>query len=276
MLEREVEIIREMGNEGKGGWKEVFSPANRKRTGIACFVMFGQQITGQVFGSQYGTIFYKEQGISDPFLMQSLATVVSLVCLFFTSMVLDKWGRRVVLLTGGSLQVVFMFCLGGVGLIKHISHNVKYLCVVFLILDTASYNISWAPLSYITIGEVSNSRVREKTAMLAVSVSIITAFVVAYTLPYLLKAPYADLGPRVGFIYGSFALCMVVGAFFIVPELKGRSLEEVDELFASGIGMRQFKNAVVLSTRVHETSKGEVSQEKSEYHAGHAARIEVA
>ncbi|KAH8884099.1 general substrate transporter [Thozetella sp. PMI_491] len=257
-IEAEIDLIAELGNEGKGTWKEVFSKENRLRTGIACFVMLGQQITGQVFSSQYGTFFYKQQGIPNPFLIQSLSTIVGLLTLCVTSLIIDGFGRRAVLLIGGFLQAIFMFCLGGVGLIPNLSTSLKYLMVVFIILDGAAYNMSWAPLSYLTIGEVSNSRVREKTAMLAVSVSIVTAFIVSFTLPYLMNAPYANLGPKVGFIYGSCALIMAVVAFFLVPELKGRTLEEVDELFASGISMRQFKHAVVQATETSNANSAKL------------------
>lgn len=43
-----------------------------------------------------------------------------------------------------------------------------------------------------------------------------------------------------GFIYGSLNVMMVVLTFFFIPELKGRSLEEVDQLFASGVALRRF------------------------------------
>lgn len=44
-----------------------------------------------------------------------------------------------------------------------------------------------------------------------------------------------------GFIYGSLCTAMVVVAYLFIPELKGRSLEEVDQLFASGRPLREFK-----------------------------------
>lgn len=216
--------------------------------------MFGQQITGQVFASQYGTIFYKTQGISNPFLMQMISTIVGLCCMFCTALIIDGFGRRFVLLSGGLGQAAFMLALGGVGLVNSPNTSVKNLMVAFLILDGTSYNISWAPLSYLTVSEVSNYRVRDKAAMLAVSVSIITVFVTSFTLPYLMNADYAGLGPKVGFIYGSFATVMVSAAYFILPELKGRTLDEIDELFERRLPARAFRNAQVDSTRFEDST----------------------
>lgn len=62
----------------------------------------------------------------------------------------------------------------------------------------------------------------------------------SFSLPYLLNAPYANLGSKVGFIFGSMAFLSLVFAFWCVPEVKGRSLEEVDRLFESGIPLRHF------------------------------------
>ncbi len=90
------------------------------------------------------------------------------------------------------------------------------------------------------VSEAASTRVKEKTNLLACVISILTAFLTSFTLPYLLKAPYANLGAKVGFIYGSFCVVMVVLAYLYVPELKGRTLEEVDQLFASGAAMRNF------------------------------------
>jgi hypothetical protein len=94
--------------------------------------------------------------------------------------------------------------------------------------------------SYVVVSEAASTHIREKTNLFAGVISILTTFVTTFTVPYLLKAPYADLGAKVGFIYGSLCTVMVVAAFFLIPELKGRTLEEVDQLFASGRPLREF------------------------------------
>jgi MFS transporter, SP family, sugar:H+ symporter len=66
-------------------------------------------------------------------------------------------------------------------------------------------------------------------------------FAVSYSLPYLLYAPYAALGSKVGFIFGSIAAVSIVFIWFCIPDVSGRSLEEVDKLFALGIPLRKFR-----------------------------------
>ena len=69
---------------------------------------------------------------------------------------------------------------------------------------------------------------------------MLTTFVTSFTIPYLINEQYAGLGGKVGFVYGSFSAVMFILAFLFIPELKDRSLEEIDQLFASGIPMRRF------------------------------------
>lgn len=63
---------------------------------------------------------------------------------------------------------------------------------------------------------------------------------VSFTLPYLLDDPYANLQSQVGFIYGAICFLALIWGFFFLPELKNRSLEELEELFAAKIPLRKF------------------------------------
>ena len=120
--------------------------------------------------------------------------------------------------------------------------------------------------SYIILGEVSTVRLKEKTNDLAVSISVLTTFVVSFTVPYLLNAPYANLGAKVGFIYGSLTAVSVIVSYFMIPEMKGRSLEEVDQLFASGVSLRRFGS--FETTRVEDIGR--------EHKVAVATEVEVA
>ncbi|KFX96367.1 hypothetical protein V490_03371 [Pseudogymnoascus sp. VKM F-3557] len=245
--ERQIEweitaLANYSGNEDKGTWKEVFNKDNRKRTGIAVLVMFFQQITGQAFTSQYSIVFYQQQGFDNSFLLGVGNTIIGLACTGCCSLFIDRYGRRPILLTGAAAMAALLLILGGVGAEKHPNQNEKNTMVASVMLFGGAYALSWAPISYVILGEVSSQRVKEKTNDLAVSVSVITTFIVSFTLPYLLNAPYAALGAKVGFIYGSFAVVAVIIAYFMIPEMKGRTLEEIDQLFASGVSLRKFKS----------------------------------
>ncbi len=86
---------------------------------------------------------------------------------------------------------------------------------------------------------------RDKTANIGWNVQNAANFVVAFTIPYLLNADGANLGSKLGFIYGAIALLGLIWAFFYLPELGGRSLEEIDEMFEQKIPARMSRGMTV-------------------------------
>ena len=69
-----------------------------------------------------------------------------------------------------------------------------------------------------------------------------SAFIVTFCIPYLLGTPGANLGAKVGWLLGGDSVIGVIFVIFFVPELAGRSLEEVDELFEARLWAWQFKS----------------------------------
>ncbi|KAG9496377.1 hypothetical protein J7337_012965 [Fusarium musae] len=250
-IEFEIQAIQHAhSNDHKGKWSELFDAKNKRRTMIAILAMFGQQITGQAFASQYSVIFYLSQGFgARSFVFSVLSSVAGLVCLFITWFTVDLVGRRVLLLIGGTGMAIFLLIVGAVGAIKNPTETQQNTLVASFILFSSAYALSWAPVSYIVLSEAASSHIKEKTNLLASVISVMTTFATSFTLPYLLSKPYAALGAKVGFIYGSFCVAVVVLAYFFIPELKGRSLEEIDQLFTSGVSLRKLGS---LKTRTAE------------------------
>ncbi|KAJ5464666.1 uncharacterized protein N7458_000352 [Penicillium daleae] len=243
-IQIEIEAIAYAhANEHKGTWTQVFDKTNRVRTAVAILAMFGQQITGQAFPTQYGVVFCKSQGFGDrSFLFNIIQNVVSLVAIIFTWFFIDGIGRRPLLMVGGTLMAAFLFILGGVSSAPgYLNPSEKSFMVASIMLFQFFYNLSWAPASYVLVSEAAAQGVKEKTNLLACVISVLTTLVTSFTIPYLINAQYANLGGKVAFIYGGINIIMVVVAFLYIPELKGRTLEEVDQLFASGVPLRKFK-----------------------------------
>ncbi|KAJ6780539.1 hypothetical protein PWT90_03176 [Aphanocladium album] len=253
-LARSLQTLREsLANTQKGPWREVFDQHNRLRTFIAVVAMFGQQITGQAFVSQYAAVFYQRNGFaSQALLFTMLSNVTGLAGTVLAWTVVDGFGRRVplpeyrpILLIGGFFMGAFLYIVGIVSTVHNPTHGAKDMLVASISLFNMAYNMSWAPVSYIVLGEVTNTRVREKTSLVACSISILVTFLTSFTMPYLLNKGYAGLGGKVGFVYGSLCFAMNVVAYFFVPEMKGRTLEDVDALFEAKVPLRQFRDAVL-------------------------------
>lgn len=105
--------------------------------------------------------------------------------------------------------------------------------VASFILYAAVIHAILGPAAYITAAEVGTATLREKTMAIATVFNVVVGFVVVYTTPYLLSTPGANLGAKLGYIWGAFAGVGAIWVWFFMPELKGRGLEEIDELFSA-------------------------------------------
>lgn len=93
---------------------------------------------------------------------------------------------------------------------------------------------------------------------LATSFDVLSAFLITFTIPYLLGKPGANLAAKVGFVFMGICIAGVLFFTFFVPELMGRSLEEVDELFDQNLWAWQFKRAKTtgVGARITELQSG--------------------
>lgn len=82
--------------------------------------------------------------------------------------------------------------------------------------------------------EVGTTQLRERTIALATTCGFLVSLVITYVNPFVQNEP-GNLGSKVGMIYGGVSILSLVFVFFVVPEMKKRSLEELDDMFHSGV-----------------------------------------
>jgi MFS transporter, SP family, sugar:H+ symporter len=230
--------------QNQGTYRDLFRGSNLKRTLIAIGMNFFIQATGSPFTAAYGTLFVQSLNSLNPFDYSIMSSSINTFCCLVSIIITDRIGRRPVLLMGSALQVIWLFAMGGIGLHDHETSSEAQAIIALTALSSASLCFSWDPLNYIITTELPASRLRDKTQRVASFVNIATNFVFSFSTPYLLDAPYADLGSKVGFIYGGLAIASFVFAYFCVPEMKGRTLEEINRMFQDGVPIWKFGNYV--------------------------------
>ena len=90
------------------------------------------------------------------------------------------------------------------------------------------------------------------------SIDVCSAFLVTFFTPYILNGPQIKAGARTAFIWMALSVIAFIYFFFFLPELKGRSLEEVDELFEKRLWAWQFAKAETtgIGARIRQVEEG--------------------
>ena len=134
-----------------------------------------------------------------------------------------------------------------VGVAKPNSVAAARCLVAFTCLYIFTYVATLGPVPQATLGEMSSNRLRSKTVSIATTVNwLITTFIVC-GMPYLLSDDYANLGTKVGFIFGGITVLGTIWMCFYLPETKDRTLEQIDEMFLN------VSTAVAMSKDVTDT-----------------------
>ncbi|KAM5347547.1 hypothetical protein ACJ41O_007371 [Fusarium nematophilum] len=258
-------------DEDKGTFMDLWKPMNLKRTMITIGINFFLQLTGNIFANKYGTVYIKSLGSVDPFTMTVINQLVNLSGVAVSMSLVDRIGRRPLLLLGSFIQTSALYSMAGLG-VGETSAPIWVGIIAMLTVFGFGFSVGWAPVSHILSAEIPPTRLRDMTYRTASAVNILVQFVTSFSIPYLLNKPYAALGSKVGFIFGSAAVPAGIFTFFCVPECNGRTLEEIDQLFRDGVPVRHFTK--VKSVTLGDGALNSVKVDDDEVGKGQVERVE--
>ncbi|KAH8891220.1 putative sugar transporter [Thozetella sp. PMI_491] len=228
--EAEIQAIKSalQGNVHKAPWMDLVRGSNFRRTMIVVVYYFFQQTTGQAFVSTYQTTFYKTNGYAaQAFTYPIINGCLSFFAVIPTMYLVEKIGRRKNLLLSFGLQAFFMYLLAGLGEKTSKSTTESNTIVASFMLYAFTYNMGGASIPYLLGAEIPNAAVREKTQALGTAWNVLWAFVTNFVIPYMINSIHF----QVGWVFGSISIVALVFTFLVLPETKGRALEEIDAIF---------------------------------------------
>ncbi|KIV87704.1 hypothetical protein PV11_03234 [Exophiala sideris] len=247
LLEMKTQLDAERGRAGGNSYlaltKEAWTiPGNRRRAIMVIALMVAQQMTGTNAINYYAPTIFTDLGVTGNTQSLFATGVYGIVkmgsCAIFITFLADTLGRRWSFVWTG----IFMwFCMFYLGFYVRFDPPKKgapisgagYAALVFVYLFAAGFQFGWGPCCWIYASEISTQRLRGLTVSYAACTQWIFNLVVARATPVMLDTVGNANGYGTYFIYGSFCFTVGVGAFFLIPETKGVSLERMDELFGT-------------------------------------------
>ncbi|OQD80013.1 hypothetical protein PENANT_c040G10872 [Penicillium antarcticum] len=216
-------------------WADCFkggmSPRGNLRRVIAgtALQMF-QQWTGINFIFYYGTTFFQQVGLQNPFLISTITNVVNVVTTPASFYMIEKFGRRTLLIWGAVIMCLCEFIIAIVGVAYPDGHAANTCLIVFVCFYIAAFATTWGPAAWVVIGEIYPLPIRAKGVALATASNWLWNCVIAVITPYLVDKEYGNLKSKVFFVWGSALFLCLLFAFFVIPETKGLTLEQVDKM----------------------------------------------
>ena len=191
-----------------------------------------QQFVGINVVLYYAPEIFKNVGFdTNASLFQTI--IVGAVNLIFTVVAIvtvDKLGRKPQQIIGAIVMAVAMIALGTAFALQ-IKGVVALLCMLLYI---AGFAVSWGPVVWVLLSEIFPNQIRGKAMAVAVVAQWAANYLVSWTFPILNDNPYLLNTFHHGFAYWIYGVMSVLAAVFmwkLVPETKGRTLEQMESLW---------------------------------------------
>lgn len=216
---------------GTASYLACFRAPIRKRllTGIGLQAL--QQLTGINFIFYYGTSFFSNSGISNPFVVSLITSIVNVCSTIPGLYLVEKWGRRPLLMFGAVGMAVSQLIVASVGTALPTEPAANKALIAFVCFYIFFFACSWGPCAWVVTGELFPLKARAKGLSITTASNWLLNFLIGYATPYMVNEP-GNMKARVFFLWGGFCCICAAFVYLCIYETKGLTLENVDELYA--------------------------------------------
>ena len=192
---------------------------------VGVLLSFFQQAIGINVVLYYAPRIFENMGATgDASMLQTVVMgVVNIIFTVVAIFTVDRVGRKPLLMIGSTGMMIGMAVLAALSFTDTIGLG----ALIFIIIYTASFMMSWGPICWVLISEIFPNTIRSQAVAIAVAAQWISNFLVSATFPSL-------SGWSVGGTYCIYAVMSLLSALFVwkmVPETKGKTLEQMSALW---------------------------------------------
>ncbi|KAK5213934.1 hypothetical protein LTR41_000126 [Exophiala xenobiotica] len=224
------------------------SKSNLRRTILGTSLQMMQQWTGVNFIFYYSTPFLQSTGaIDNTFLISLIFTLVNVCSTPLSFWTVERFGRRTILIWGALGMLICQFLVAIIGVTVGFNHthpdpanpdvsladNISAVNaqIAFIAIFIFFFASTWGPGAWIVIGEIFPLPIRSRGVALSTASNWLWNTIIAVITPYMVGEQHGNLKSSVFFVWGGLCTCAFVYAYFLIPETKGLTLEQVDKMF---------------------------------------------
>ena len=284
LLQAEVEDIRsayEMEQELHAGvhLKDMFRGTDLRRTLLSYGCIIGGTCTGITFLAGFSIYLFMMANVGKPFHWVMISLVVASTGNALSFPAMRMFGRRqlVVYCSIGSaamwLGMAIIYTVSGSRTSTDNGAGAAKGLVALAIVYGWIASFGQAGVLIALAAEIPSQRLRSQTVGTGAGVNAFFGWMVSFFSPYFINPDQLNWGPKYGYIWCGTNLILAVWTWVFVPETKGRSLEQLDELFEKRVGARQFSSYVVERQLVDDVvasrAEGRNGKLSPEHHVEH-------
>jgi SP family arabinose:H+ symporter-like MFS transporter len=231
----ELAAIRQSASLEEGRFGELFTGVFFKPLLLAVVLMACSQFCGINAIMYYSSKIFEAAGggKNAAFTASVWVGLINLVFTFVAIGLVDKAGRRPLLLIGTAVQAI---ALGLVGWMFHTQRGGVAL-LVCVILFIAAFSMAMGPIGWLFCSEIFPNKVRGRAMSVAAFTVWVSCYLVALTFPMLNDSP--AIGPAKTFwIYAAVSLASFLFVWARIPETKGRTLEQIETMWSRSAAPR--------------------------------------
>ena len=192
-----------------------------------------QQAVGINAVLYYAPRIFGDMGMEDPMMITVFMGIINILFTLVAIFTVEKWGRKPLLIYG-SLGMA----LGAFGVAITFGHaGMEMFTAASLLIYSASFMFSWGPITWVLIAEIFPNTIRGGAVAIAVAFQWIFNFIVSSSFVPMFNMHLKE-GDDFGhwFTYGLYGTLCLLAALFVwrlVPETKGKTLEDMTRLWKS-------------------------------------------
>jgi SP family arabinose:H+ symporter-like MFS transporter len=219
----ELRSIEAALQEEQGTWKEIFSSGYSRALLIGSLLAMFSQFSGINSIMYYAPEIFKAagSGTDSAFVQTVTIGAVNLIFTFVAIMFVDKAGRKPLLIAGTAVQAISLSLVG----YFFQSGREGWPLLIGILSFTAAFAMALGPISWIVNSEIFPTKLRGRAMGLTTFLLWLACYLVSQTFPMLVDS----IGPAQTFwLYALSSLITMVFVITMVPETKGRTLEEIE------------------------------------------------
>nr|QBH67497.1 hypothetical protein UE_1431 [Ustilago esculenta]QBH67608.1 hypothetical protein UEMT_2074 [Ustilago esculenta] len=213
---------------------DIFSRKHLLRTMVAGSFFSLNQISGIILSTTYATVFLTQLGLGEPFILTVYAYICQVAGAALAIVALEKVGRRSLALPGFVVLTMIDMAAGALAFYANDPNVAKAISALAMVFNFF-WTLCFYSISLLMPSELPTQRLRNYTMSYAIGWGQATAVVTTLALPQITASDAGNLAAKAYLIFGGCMLVITVLAFFLLPETRGRTFFEIDQLYANRV-----------------------------------------